>query len=339
MMARWGARLIPRQYDLLTELVSGPECVLVANPGVLAARIVQEKLKCPMATLLLQPGLIPSTSAPPQMPGGLTLPARMPRWVGGLYWAAVDAAGYLIVGRSLNRVRASLGLAPVWRLFQWWWSPDLVIGLFPDWYAGLQPDWPTQLRLAGFGNFDGGSGGGLSDDIREFCMASDPPIAFTLGTGMAHGAGFFRTVVAAYEKVGMRGLLLTKFPHLIPPRLPPGVRHCTFAAFRKLLPYCAALVHHGGIGTTAAALATGTPQLILPLAWDQPDNAGRVRRLGVGDWLGPRNRTAGHLARALTKLTAPEVKARCRALADRSSAIDGLEIAARYVEQLARIER
>src|SRR5579884_2862999 len=95
MMARWGAGLLPRQYELLAELAAGPGSVLVANPGVLAARLVQEKRVCPMATLLLQPGLLPSTSAPPEMPAGLTLPRGLPRPVGGLYWAAVDAAGYL----------------------------------------------------------------------------------------------------------------------------------------------------------------------------------------------------------------------------------------------------
>ena len=72
-----------------------------------------------------------------------------------LYWLAVDAAAYALVAPSLNRVRAGLGLSPVRRVFRWWLSPDLVIGLFPGWYAAPQPDWPPQLRLAGFGRFDG----------------------------------------------------------------------------------------------------------------------------------------------------------------------------------------
>src|SRR6516164_2405531 len=92
MMARWGSALLPRQYELLAVLAAGPGSVLVANPGALAARLVQEKRAVPMATLLLQPGLLPSTSAPPEMPGGLTLPRGVPRPVGRLYWAAVDAA-------------------------------------------------------------------------------------------------------------------------------------------------------------------------------------------------------------------------------------------------------
>lgn len=341
MMARWGSRFIPSQYELLANLTGGTGgAVMVANPGVLAARLVQEKLGRPAATLLLQPGLIPSTVAPPEMTAGLTLPRWVPTPLGKLYWAGVDTAGYLLVARPLNRVRTALGLPPVRRLFRWWLSPELVVGLFPDWYAPPQPDWPAQIRLAGFGRFDGGDakgdgGGELADDVRGFCRSGATPIAFTLGTGMTHADGFFRAAAAACESLGARGLLLTKYPHQLPARLPPGVRHCAFAPFRRLLPLCGAVVHHGGIGTTAAALAAGIPQLILPLAWDQPDNAARVRRLGVGASLGPRRRTAGHLAGALARLMTPEVRARCRAVASRAGGADGLDVAADWVERLA----
>jgi UDP:flavonoid glycosyltransferase YjiC (YdhE family) len=335
MMARWGAGLLPLQYELLAALAAGPGSVLVANPGVLAARLVQEKRLCPMATLLLQPGLVPSMSAPPEMSAGLTLPRWAPPPVGRLYWAALDAVGYLVVGGPLNRLRSTLGLRPVRRVFRWWLSPELIIGLFPPWYAAPQPDWPARLQLAGFGRYDGDLGGDLADDIRSFCQAGPPPVAFTLGTGMTHGAAFFRAAAAACELLGARGLLLTKYPHQIPARLPRGVRHCAFAPFRHLLPLCGAVVHHGGIGTTAAALAAGTPQVVLPLAWDQPDNARRVQALGVGIRLGPRQRMAGHLARALWRLMTSEVRARCRAVADRVGKEDGLEVAAQWVEGYA----
>jgi UDP:flavonoid glycosyltransferase YjiC (YdhE family) len=112
-----------------------------------------------------------------------------------------------------------------------------------------------------------------------------------------------------------------------------------FAPFRQLLPLCGAIVHHGGIGTTAAALEAGCPQLILPLAWDQPDNAARVARLGVGQALGSRHRSSGHMARALARLAAPEFRDRCRASANRAGAADGLEVAADWVEDFAAMAK
>lgn len=337
MAARWGAPMIPRQYEALAALARQPDSVLVANPGVLAARLVQEKQGVPAASLLLQPGLLHTNTAPPEMPGGLTLPAWLPGALRPLYWFAVDAAADALTAPSLNRVRSRLGLSPVRRVLRWWLSPDRVIGLFPGWYAAPQPDWPPQLRLAGFGRFDGtldGTRGELSDEVQRFCEGGSAPIAFTLGTGMTHAGAFFRRAVAACDALGARGLLLTRYPHVLPARRPPRVRHCAFAPFRQLLPLCAALVHHGGIGTTAAALEAGCPQLVLPLAWDQPDNAARVERLGAGIALAPRRRTSGHMSRALGRLTNPDFRDRCRAIANRAGGEDGIEVAAQWVTQL-----
>jgi UDP:flavonoid glycosyltransferase YjiC (YdhE family) len=337
MMARWGGRMIPRQYAALARLAAEEGGVLIANPGVLAARLVQEKLGVPMASLLLQPGLLQSSTAPPQMPGGLGIPPWLPHSLRRLYWLGIDAAGYALVAPSLNRFRDEVRMPRVRRVFRWWLSPELVIGLFPAWYAAPQPDWPPQLRLAGFGRFDGARE--LPQDIRMFCENGSRPIAFTLGTGMTHAAGFFRTAVAACERLGVRGLLLTKYPHVIPPRLPPSVRHCVFAPFRELFPHCAAVVHHGGIGTTAAALEAGCAQLILPLAWDQPDNAARVVKLGAGLSLGLRQRSAGHLCCKLATLMNPQVASHCRKLASEVRGDDGLQRAATWVEERAQASK
>jgi UDP:flavonoid glycosyltransferase YjiC (YdhE family) len=332
MMSRWGAPMMRRQYETLAALAEKQDAVLVANPGLLPARLVQERLTVPLASLLLQPGIIPSCCAPPEMPGGLTIPAWLPRPLRDAYWLAVDAAGYVLVTRPLNRLGSDLGLPPVRRVFRWWLSPDLVIGLFPSWYGQPQTDWPPQIRLAGFGRFDGEAE--VPGDVLEFCRAGPPPVAFTLGTGMTHAAGFFRAAVAACVGAGLRGILLTRYPALAPSPLPPTVRHCGFAPLRRLLPLCAAVVHHGGVGTTAAALEAGCPHVVLPLAWDQPDNAERVRRLGVGTVLGVRRRSARALARALAEVTAPAVRERCRQVAALAGREDGLEVAADWVEWL-----
>src|SRR5262249_47482511 len=147
--------------------------VLVSSPAVVAARLVQEMRGTPLATVILQPGLIPSVSASPVMPA-FNLPRGAPRWAGNLYWWLVDVAGGRIVGRHLNRVRTSLSLEPVRRFFRWWSSPDLIIGMFPDWYGPPQADWPPQMRLTGFPLYDGRSGGGLRHEVLRFCRAGDP---------------------------------------------------------------------------------------------------------------------------------------------------------------------
>ncbi len=328
---RWGIGLVPRQYALISELAKSNDAVLVANPGVLAARLVHDKLSTPIVTLLLQPWMIPSSSAPPLMPG-FSLPRWAPRPMGSAYWSAVSLVGDLLVARPLNRIRASIGLKPIRRVFDWWFSPSLVIGLFSPWYGPPQDDWPTQVRLVGFPLDDGRPERELPSTVEHFLSAGPPPIAFTLGTGMMHAAKFFRDAVEACRTLGARGLLLTKFREQLPEPLPETVRAVAFAPFLKLFPRCAAVVHHGGIGTVAKALATGTPQLILPLAWDQPDNAARVRRLGVGEWLGRRRRGARDLAAALALVLEPQVKASCAEIGKRFAGEDAFDLAAGWVE-------
>jgi len=118
---------------------------------------------------------------------------------------------------------------------------------------------------------------GMKRDKRAAGEAVREKVGLPLGlTDIEAAAGILR--ILQPRRFGGRGRFLTRYPHQLPAPLPPFVRKCAFAPFTELFPLCAALMHHGGIGTTARALAAGTPQLILPLAYDQPDNAARVKR-------------------------------------------------------------
>lgn len=117
--ARWGVRFVERQYQTLSQLAGDDDSILAASPAVVAARFVQEKLARPLATIYHLPWIIASSTAPPAMMTGTTLPRWAPQPVGRLYWWLVDVVGWGLVGRHLNRFRADIGLRPVRRLFQW----------------------------------------------------------------------------------------------------------------------------------------------------------------------------------------------------------------------------
>jgi UDP:flavonoid glycosyltransferase YjiC (YdhE family) len=74
---------------------------------------------------------------------------------------------------------------------------------------------------------------------------------------------------------------------------------------------------------------------VLPLAWDQPDNAARVAKLGAGLTLGPRHRSSQQICHALSQLMAPEIRDRCREIAAQAIAENGLDRAAQWVEEFA----
>ena len=329
LMARWGVLYIERQYNLLATLIAD-DTVLVANHGVLAAGLIHEKQGVPLVSLVLQPWMIPSSIAPPVMPG-LAFLRRAPRFVWQALWRVLDIGVDRLVGPSLNRFRASLSLPPSRHIIQKWLSPQLVVGLFPEWYGPPQTDWPAQMRLTGFPLFDGVQGEELDTPLLEFCQAGTPPVAFTFGTGMAHPAELFRAARAACQLLGLRGIFLTKYKDQLPTPLPPTILHRAYAPFRKLFPRCAAVVHHGGIGTVATAMAAGIPQLICPLCFDQPDNGARVRELGVGSCL-KHGANGRRIAKALTWMLTQETRARCRAIASRLANSKAMELTARQIE-------
>jgi UDP:flavonoid glycosyltransferase YjiC (YdhE family) len=263
-----------------------------------------------------------------------TFLAHAPRPVWKVFWRGLDLVGDILVGPELNAVRAQLGLKPTRRLFQNWLSRQLVIGMFPGWYAQPQADWPSQIRLAGFPMFDGGQNEMVAPAVMEFVRAGPRPVAFTFGTGMAHSSDLFRAALQACETLGVRGIFLTKYRDQLPDPLPPSVFHCAFAPFQKLFPRCAAVVHHGGIGTVAQAMAAGVPQLVHPICFDQIDNGVRVKRLGAGDCLRAKRASGKQIATSLTALMTEESRARCRQLMTRFDKTDAFARAAGLIEKL-----
>ncbi len=109
-----------------------------------------------------------------------------------------------------------------------------------------------------------------------------------------------------------------------------------FVPLEKLLRRVAAIVHHGGIGTTAQALSAGVPQLPVPMSFDQPDNAYRVERLGVGHAVRRKEYCAGKVVPILERLTTDElVRSRCGEVAAWCEGTEALRIAGDAIEALA----
>jgi rhamnosyltransferase subunit B len=328
---------IPLCYRAILEHAVAGKTVLVYSTLAFGARLAQETLRLPGVSVHLQPSMFPSVYDTPK---NLPIPSWTPRWMKSLALATLEKFVIdPVFGSPLNRFRAELHLPPVRHvLTQWCHSPDRVIGLFPDWFAPPQPDWPKQTVLTGFPLFDERDVTPISDDLARFLDNGSPPIAFTPGSAMMHGQEFFAAGAEACRILGRRGLLLSRHVEQIPKNLPPEVMHAAYAPFSQILPRCAALVHHGGIGTTAQGLACGVPALIMPMSYDQPDNAYRVKKLGVGDWLAPsRFKPHAVAAKLNALLNAIEVTQACKTIASRlRSAPDPLEQTAQLIEQLER---
>jgi rhamnosyltransferase subunit B len=139
---------------------------------------------------------------------------------------------------------------------------------------------------------------------------------FTPGTGHRHAARYFSAAATVLSRLGRRGVFVTPYTSQLPDSLPPNIIWQAQVPFSALLPRAAAVVHHGGIGTTAEAFRAGIPQLIVPFAYDQFENGLRAKRIGVADVLLAKRLSCRRMQKQLEGLLVSEqVKQACHAVA------------------------
>jgi rhamnosyltransferase subunit B len=331
------ARQLRPIYDLAAEFSRrAPDSVVAASSLALGARVAQDHLGIPLATVHLSPAIFQSVYELPHFIPFSALPKWTPRSAKGALWWIMNRVMDRIIAPPLNALRGELGLAPVKDILRdYWHSPKLVIGMFPEWFAQAQPDWPRQTVLSGFPLYDEPEITPIDDELDAFLRAGDPPIAFTPGSAMWQAGEFFTQSVEACVRLNRRGLLLTRHRDHLPATLPPGVIHVHYAPFSQLLPRCAAFVHHGGIGSSAQALASGVRQLVTPFTHDQPDNAFRLKNLGVAEVIPSTKYRVDRLVPALRRLLeSPHVARACREAKSRFDGVDALGRACDLIERL-----
>ncbi len=321
-------------YQAIAERYRPGETVIAACGLDLASRVAGDKLGAPVSSVVYAPMSLWSSISPPKLTSGW-MSDRLPRWVNQAQFVIGDRLLLRpLVGPPVNRLRHSLGLPPVRRLFpDWWYGTGSTLCLFPEWFAAQVPDWPSGTKCVGFPQWDGGDSRPLSDGCQAFLAAGDAPIVFTPGSANRQGRAFFKTAVEVCRRLGRRGLLLSKFDEHLPAGMSQQVERFEFEPLSQLLPHAAAFVHHGGVGSAAQALAAATPQLVRPLAFDQLDNAARLIALGVAESLPPRRFTTDRAAAALDRLISSEsvrescdrAAKRCDPEAARERACDVLE--------------
>jgi UDP:flavonoid glycosyltransferase YjiC (YdhE family) len=221
-------------------------------------------------------------------------------------------------------------------LFDGCHSPQLVLALFSPHLAATQPDWPRNTVVTGFPIYDSGD---LPPHLLAYLSEGAAPVVFTLGSSAVAAAGdFYVESLAAVQRLGCRAVFLTgSHPQGLPDRLPPNVLAVDYAPHGPLFARAAAIVHQGGIGTTAQAMRSGHPQLFTPFGHDQFDNADRVRRLGAAAVVHRANYRARRVAAALQRLLQQPRYAQATAeLGEKVRAENGAVAAADAIEQSLR---
>lgn len=277
---------LERGLQVVREHYLPGETVLVCSSFVFFGRIAQEVLGIPLVSTTLQPCSLFRNDVPPRTPGERLLNVLAGSRGRALYRRARSRRMDDML-EWVNDFRRGIGLAKVRDIFfDWRYSRQGVLGLWPDLFFSGKTTCPVEPRQLGFVFHDAAANriGQILDGWRRALdtLGGRRPVVFTLGTGMVQGAKFFRSAVDACVELDCPGLLVSRYEHQIPSPLPNGIHHLAHAPFSDLLPQADAFVHHGGIGSIARGLAAAVPQLIVPMAFDQFDNAFLVEKLGAG---------------------------------------------------------
>lgn len=259
-----------------------------------------------------------------------------------LWWVA-DRAMDSILAARVNRIRERAGLPT---------APDVSAQLRRRARLSLlamsplllprPADWDARIQLCGFLSLqEDGREGALDPQLLRFLDSGPPPAFFSLGS-MANldeepMVAAVQAMVEATSRLGARAVVQMPEAVLAKARHAENIHYLSRAPHALLFPRCSVLVHHGGAGTTHAALRAGRPSIVVPHIADQFFWADVLRRLGVA--AAPLRATVldarGLESRMREVLSMPDTVARAEALAAKLREERGAQRACEYIEQLA----
>jgi sterol 3beta-glucosyltransferase len=214
----------------------------------------------------------------------------------------------------------------------------LLFGFSPQ-VVPPSADWGQDVHVTGYWFLESGADWQPPEGLEAFLAAGPPPVYVGFGSAVTGDAGQFTQVVLdALARTGQRGVLGVGWDALPAGALPEHVYVAGSMPHEWLFPRMAAVVHHGGAGTTGAGLRAGVPNVIVPFTTDQPFWGRRVFQLGTGPRSIPRRAlSADRLADAIsTAVTDERMRAHARALGEALRREEGIARAIDVIERTVR---
>ncbi|WP_437528742.1 glycosyltransferase [Sorangium sp. So ce726] len=300
---------------------------LVYKSGLAAGSTVAEKLGVPAVSVALQP-MTPSAAFPPPLLG-LTFDGGA--WANRALGEAMALAIWSIGRDGVKALRRELGLAPLPYLGVRPADEPTTLHAYSPSVLPRPGDWPAHFHVTGFLFLDAASSWTPPASLLRFLDAGPPPLCIGFGSMTnADPKRLSDLLLGGLRRTGQRAILLGGWSELGQgSALPDSVHAIEQAPHHWLLPRTAGVVHHGGAGTTGAALRAGVPSLVIPHNFDQPFWGKRLSELGVAPApLRLGDLTAARLEGALDRLTHDaDMRRRAAELGQRVQAEDGLKAA------------
>lgn len=323
----------------LRRLIAGADAVVSSALTFDAADSLTAGAGVPHVSVLFQP-MWPSRHGPSS---AFALRPRARSWLNLAWSLLAGRAAFDIVRPAGDLLRRELGLRR--RSFTGYAGAvrrtPTLLAVSPA-VVPPAPDWPSALRQTGFWFRPAEAVGSPARSLEQFVDEGSPPVYLGLGSMPTADPGFVvRAFAEVLHRTGRRGVVSAGLAglgrHPAGDALPGSVLVVESPSHEWLFPRCAAVVHHGGAGTTAAAFRAGMPQVVVPHIADQPYWARRVHELGCGPKPLPRKRfDVARLGRALDEAMAPSARLAAYGLGVRVRAEDGAGHAAVLLDGLLR---
>lgn len=332
---RWQLRyfsdvLIPRLFESVARAGGGEDAIVASGVQVAASSVAeQRKIACVVAAFC--PCAIPNDAAPPPTVKTQTLP----HWLNRLLWRAGRPLVDLALRTAFNAGRARLGLPPVASPMASLGADAIILAADRD-LAPLGAGAPRNAVTTDAWILQDADP--IAPGVDAFLSAGDPPVYIGFGSMVAKNAADLAAhAIAAVRATGRRAIVAGGWAGLGDHLDRSGdvlvIRSTPHAA---LFPRVAAIIHHGGAGTTTAAARAGVPQVVVPHILDQYYWAHRVEALGLGPRAIPAERaTASTLAgRVRSAVHEAGYRERASRLAPAIAARNGVGDAVDHLERL-----
>ena len=306
--------------------------VLVGHYFMHPLQIAAEHAGKPYVSVLLSHAAIPSA---------YSHPLGLPRIFNGFLWWLTRRLLHRTLKPYVNRLRAQLGMAPARDIVsEVWLSPYLtLVGVSPQ-ICERQPDWPDAVQVCGFLDMPNMQlEGRLTELLSAFLAAGEAPVYMTLGSWMpsdiANQTDTLRMLTEAARLAGCRAVIQASNWDACGFRSDDQIMYVSASPHHLIFPRCAAVVHHGGAGTTQSTTLAGRPSIVIAHISEQEHWANELRRIGVAGKLTTRRSvTAKQLADRIRHVRAhPELAASAQAVATAMAQEHGV---ARSVELITR---
>lgn len=280
----------------------------------------------------------------PMLPSSLFPVPGLPN-LGGFFNALTWRLADFLISRSwkpaMDKMFAQEGMPGPKRIMaEMWHAPTLNIMAFSPSLFTKPDTWPGHYRVTGFLNLpEQGETDELPGHLARFLDEGPPPVYITLGSMMAaepDATDITRLLMGGALEAGCRAVIQSNWDDITDLPEHPSVCRVIRAPHQAVFPRCAAVVHHGGAGTTQSSVLAGRPSIVVAHTSDQPFWAELLHSHGVAPKpLHRKNLTPAKLARSINQVfISPQMTANAESMGQKMKNENGLQNAIELLETL-----